>query len=191
MKKTSLFLLIFSAVLMSVVSGCKSDSSSIPAEDIEVNLDMEDLENLDQNAEETPEVKVEMDKPIEAQQLAKKMLTEKSDKKVVENAKVEDRNETKLKGKTEAQIKEAKKAKLESTKELIENSANKGKTCEQILAEQDGIVEEFRKSKDRKLIVKMVKLQNDPFFVECNKVETFAIEMEKIRTKLDEIMDQE
>lgn len=190
MKQTLLFGFLVLFMTSGFLSSCKSDGASASGDDVEVNLDMDALENLDENAVDDTEVQVEMDKPIEAQQLAKKMLTEKADKKVVENAKVDDRNETKLVGKTKEQIAEEKKLKLQSTKELIEKSANKGKTCEQILEEQNGIVEEFAKSKDRKLIVKMVKLQNDPFFVECNKVETFQVEMDKIRDKLDAAMDQ-
>lgn len=191
MKRTVLFILLVGLLSISLFSSCKSDGSSSSGSDVEVNLDMDALENLDENSEENVKVEVEMDKPIEAQQLAKKMLTEKADKEIVEKAKVEDRNETKLVGKSQEQLEQEKKLKLESTKELIEKSENKGKTCEQILEEQDGIVEEFIKSKDRKLIVKMVKLQNDPFFVECNKVETFKLEMDKIRDKLDAAMEQE
>jgi len=191
---------IFTFIFFSLLffTACKSDSST-STDQVEDSTEMNgtnsestlDLESIDVDETTDVEIEVEMDKAIKDEDLAKKIIVESKKKEVDAIAKVEDKNETALVGKTEEQKKKEAAMKLEATKKMIDNSVNKGKTCEQILEEQEGFIKEFSKSKDRKVILKMAKAKNDPFFAQCMEAEEFAAKMDDLTTKLEEIMDQE
>lgn len=185
-KSVLLFVLIFT-----FFQACKSDNSSSSSDEIEMSESNLNLDDMEITGDEEVDLNVEMDKAIEEEELAKKLLVESKKKEVNEIAKVEDKNETKLVGKTEDQIKQEEQLKKEATKKLIDKSVNKGKSCEEILVEQEGLVDEFEKTSDRKLILKIAKQKNDPFFAECMKAEAFAKKVEELTVRLEELIYQE
>lgn len=189
-------LLLLFCVSVFFFSSCKTDGSTskdeIEAENSgETTESSINLDDIDLESTEKVELEVKMDEAIKEDQLAKKLIVESKNKEVSEIAKVEDKNETKLVGKSEAEKKKEAEMKIEATKKMIEKSVNKGKSCEQILKEQVGFVDDFEKTKDRKIILKMAKAKNDPFFAECIKTEKFATKMDELTTRLETIMDQE
>lgn len=179
-------------VLALLAFGCKSDSNSSNDSVVDTApVDISELEaSMESVSDEEVEVVKEMDEVIDQNALAKKMIVESKKEEVDEVAKVEDKVDVKLKGKSEEQKKKEAQLKLESTKEIIDSSLNKGKSCEQILEEQTKFVDEFEKSGDKKIILEMAKKQNDPFFKECLSQETFQAEIDKLDTRLGEIMDK-
>lgn len=179
-------------VLALLAFGCKSDSNSTNGSVTDTApVDMSKLEaSMESMADEEVEVVKEMDEVIDQNALAKKMIVESKKEEVDEVAKVEDKVDVELKGKTEDQKKKEAQLKLESTKEIIDASLNKGKSCEQILAEQSKFVADFEASGDKKIILEMAKKQNDPFFKECLSQESFQAEIDKLDEKLGEIMDK-
>jgi len=172
--------------------GCKSDNSATSEKNEAVveEVDLATLEKSIESAAEEVEVEVKMDEPIDQNKLAQKLIVESTKEEIAEEAKVEDRNETKLVGKSEDQKLKEKQMKLESTKKIIDESLNKGKTCEQILAEQKKLVDDFASKGDKKVILEMAKKQNDPFFKECLSQESFQQEIDNLAMKLEEIMDK-
>ena len=180
-------LLISTAFFMFFAFSCKSDGSSSSIE----NSEPIDLENMEIDENEEVQIEVSMDEAIKEEDLAKKLILESKKTVVDENAKVEDKNETKLVGKSEAQKKEEEALKRKATQKLINSSVNKGKTCEQILEEQESLVVEFEKSKDRQIILKIAKQKNDPFFVECSEAPEFATKIEEFTLRLEKIIDQD
>lgn len=175
--------------------GCKSDNSSSSetpevVEQAEVDLSKVEATLENGSTVEAAEVEVKMDEVIDQNALAKKLIVESKNEEVAEEAKVENKIDVKLKGKSEAKKEEEAKLKMESTKEMIDGSLNKGLTCEQMLAEQKKIVDEFETSGDKKLILKMAKKQNDPFFKECLSQESFQTEIDNLAMRLEEIMDK-
>ncbi len=188
MRYTYLFLF-----LLTLTFGCKSDSATSTAINPELQepVDMEQLEKSIETIDaDAVDVEVKMDEPIDQNKLAQKLIVNSKKETVSEEAKVEDRNETKLTGKSEDQKKKEAQMKIESTKEIIDNSLNKGKTCEEILAEQKKLVDNFEGSGDKKIILEMAKKQNDPFFKECLSQESFQQEIDNLATRLEEIMDK-
>ena len=131
-----------------------------------------------------------MDEVIDQNALAKKMIVESKKEEVDEVAKVENKVDVKLKGKSEEQKQKEAQMKLEATKEIIDSSPNKGMSCDQILEEQRKFVDDFAKSGDKKIILEMAKKQNDPFFKECLGQESFQTEIDALSDKLGEIMDK-
>ena len=185
--------LLFSFIALICFSSCKSDGNNA-TDDTSLNDSVGteiNLEDIDVDGSEKIELEVKMDEAIAEDQLAKKLIVESKNKEVSEIAKVEDRNETKLVGKSEAEKKKEAEMKLAATKKKIDSSVNKGKSCDEILKEQEEFIEDFAKTKDRKIILKMAKAKNDPFFAECLKKEEFSTKMEGLTTKLEEIMDQD
>jgi hypothetical protein len=152
---------------------------------------MEQLEaSLETTSDEKVDVEVKMDEVIDQNELAKKLIVESKSEEVAAEVKVEDKTDVKLKGKTEEQKKKEAQLKMESTKEIIDSSPNKGLTCEQILEEQRKFVSDFDSSKDKKIILAMAKKQNDPFFKECLTQPSFQEEIDNLAMKLEEIMDK-
>lgn len=185
--------LSFLAILfMFLTFSCKSDKSMNNSDGIsegeETEINMDDM-NLE--ADQEVDLEMKMDEAIPEDKLAQKLIVDSKKTKVSEIAKVEDKNETKLVGKTADQVKKEEQLKEDATKKMIAKSVNKGKTCTQILKEQEDFVASFAKSKDRKVILAMAKAKNDPFFAQCLKDADFEKKIEALNTKLEEIMDQE
>ncbi len=173
-----------------IAFGCKSDNTSSNTSTDSSSIDMDKIEaNVDVNSTEEIEVVKDMDEVIDQNALATKMIVESKKEVIDEVAKVEDKVDIKLKGKSEEQKKKEAELKLESTKEIIDKSLNKGKSCEQILEEQRKMVADFASSGDKKIILEMSKKQNDPFFQECLGQESFQAEIDALADKLNEIMD--
>lgn len=178
------FLFLILGIL--IFTGCKSDKTSDSSDLPKEEINMDDID-IDEN--EDIELEVDMDKAIEEEALAKKMLVESKKKEVDEIAKVEDRNETKLEGKSQEQIEKEEKLKKEATKELIEGSVNRGKTCEQILKEQTKMVDDYATSKDIQIILQMEKSQNDAFFIECRKAPGFQDKIDELTDRIEKILE--
>ncbi len=80
--------------------------------------------------------------------------------------------------------------KQEIKKELKEKSANKGKSCDDILTMYKSVVEEYITSKNLELLKKLPK-SNDIIFNNCRKEPSFKKEIDALDEKMASASDDE
>lgn len=166
---------------------CKNDTSTTGSSVSNETTSESTTETVSSNTDNGGEITLK-DAPDE-KKIIEEMTKSVEEIPVNEKAKVKDINDTKLDKISEADKKKEADLKKKIAEEKVNNSTNKGSSCDNILKKYEELANKFLSSNDMKLLVEMNKQTNDVFFAQCRKDATFEKNLAAINKKVDDYLE--